>query len=189
VTNATGPCADHEVDLSALLDGELDAPRQALLRRHLESCASCSRRARALRGADEALRTLPSREVPADLRARLQARIDLEPAAASGAPATRLGVFETAPPRRRPRSRARPMALLALGAAAALTLYLMIAPGERPLPDVGPPEPRLATAADLEAASADELELALELDTVEDMEVITNLELLEILVALGEGTG
>jgi hypothetical protein len=81
------------------------------------------------------------------------------------------------------------MALLALGAAAALALYLIIAPGEQPLPDVGPPEPRLATAADLEAASPDELELALELDTVEDMEVIRNLELLEILVALGEGTG
>jgi hypothetical protein len=81
------------------------------------------------------------------------------------------------------------VALLALGAAAALALYLTIAPGERPLPRAGSPEPRLATAADLEAASPDELELALELETVEDMEVIRNLELLELLVALGEGTG
>jgi hypothetical protein len=31
--------------------------------------------------------------------------------------------------------------------------------------------------------------LALELDTIEDLEVIENLELLELLVALGEGTG
>jgi anti-sigma factor RsiW len=189
VTNATRPCAEYEVDLSALLDGELDAPREALLRTHLESCAGCSRRARALRGADEALRALPSHEAPADLRARLQTRIEAESAAASGVRATRHVEVAARPSQRRPRSRARSVALLALGAAAALALYLTIAPGERPLPRAGSPEPRLATAADLEAASPDELELALELETVEDMEVIRNLELLELLVALGEGTG
>jgi anti-sigma factor (TIGR02949 family) len=189
VTNATSPCAEYEADLSALLDGELDTPSEAVLRAHLESCAGCSRRARALQGADEALRGLPSREAPADLRARLQARLEAETDAASSVRATRRVGVAALPPRRRPRSRARPAALLAMAAAAALALYLTLATGERAIPGAQPPASRLAKAADLEAASPDELELALELETVEDMEVIANLELLELLVAFEEGTG
>ena len=76
-----------------------------------------------------------------------------------------------------------------MAAAAALALYLTLATGERAIPGAQPPASRLAKAADLEAASPDELELALELETVEDMEVIANLELLELLVAFEEGTG
>jgi anti-sigma factor (TIGR02949 family) len=185
VTDATGPCAEFAVDLSALLDGELDASREVALRTHLESCAGCSQRARMLRRADEALRALPSREAPADLRARLQARIEAEPSAASEVRAAR----RVEAPARPPRRRARPAALLAMAAAAALALYLAIAPGERRLPGAESPATRLASAADLEAVSPDELELALELETVEDIEVIANLELLELLVALGEGAG
>lgn len=187
MTDATRPCAEYEADLSAFLDGEIEAPREALLRAHLESCAACARSAHTLRDADEALRALPSREVPTDLRARLQARIEAESAASSDVRATP----RVAAPARRPRRRtlAQPAALLAVAAAAALALYLMVATGERPIPGAEPADIRLATAADLEAASPHELELALELDTVEDMEVISNLELLELLVALEEGAG
>ena len=187
--NASGSCAEYEVDLSALLDGELGAPREAALLAHLESCADCSRRARALRRADEALRALPGRDAPADLRTRLQARIDLEPEVAPAGRAPRRGEAAARPPQRRSRSRARPAALLALAGAAALALYLTTATRERPVPDFEPSDSRVATAADLEGASPDELELALEFETVEDMGVIANLELLELLVALGEGTG
>jgi mycothiol system anti-sigma-R factor len=183
-------CASFFEDGSAFLDGELAAERAAELRVHLESCADCAARLDALRGVDRALAALPARSAPPDLRARLQARLDAGSGALSG-PARDLRVRRIPAPRRRG-LRASAAALAAAAAlGAALALYLTTGAGVTPTPDRPPEAPSLAAAPavdrDLDAASAEELAVASELDAIEDLGVIANLELLEMLVAVDDG--
>jgi anti-sigma factor RsiW len=160
-----GSCAE---DLSAYLDDELDAPRFAEVHAHLASCADCRARLDALRRVDAELAALPAPTASADLRHRLAVRLDAE-----AAPPRRVR-----PPRRRHRWTIG--AGIASAAAAALVLYLAVGRGPRLLP---------VAAMDLDTAPAEEIAIALELDTIEDLEVIANLELLEALLALEEETG
>ncbi|MGI9016523.1 MAG: anti-sigma factor family protein [Euzebya sp.] len=60
-------CADHEPELSALLDGRLSGHAAARLRAHLVDCPGCLAELEGLRRARSLLRSLPVREVPAGL--------------------------------------------------------------------------------------------------------------------------
>jgi anti-sigma factor RsiW len=185
-------CVACEEDLSALIDGELAAGREALLRDHLAGCARCGARLAALRAVDAGLAALPAPAVPEDLRARLEARI-----AAADVDARAPG--RAAPPRRRRWLATRAWGALA-AAGAAIALYLAVAGDENARLPAPAPEPQVAQTPPagsgrepavlaLDAEPADDLAVALDLDTVEDLEVIANLELLQALAALDEGTG
>ncbi len=132
---------------------------------------------------DGLLASAPPPPIPHDLRARLDARIAADA--------------------RRRRPQARPPRLRRLGrpawgfaaaaAAAVLALYLGVRTGETPL-EGGAPAPQIAriappTAVDLDAVPADELAMVLEIETIEDLDVIANLDLLMQLVALEAGAG
>jgi anti-sigma factor RsiW len=236
-------CRAFEEDLSALLDGELEAAREAEVRAHAAGCTRCAERLARLTRVDEALRSLPEAETPADLAERLRVRLDEERRRSSASAedrgrsllqgrssneARRRSSDEArdevggrssdarqAPPSHRPPPRRRrwiPLAGTALAAAAALALYLvvgrprpageepMLAERERPAPEreiarrEPPPEPlpdELVSGPELEAiqaASDEELALALDLDTLADFAVIERLHVLEQLAAL-DGAG
>jgi anti-sigma factor RsiW len=171
-------CAAFAEDHSALIDGELSSGRAAEVRAHLEACGHCRARVEALRGVDRDLAGLAPPALPTDLRARLQSRIERPGQRPMG---------HRAPGRRR-RWLAAPAAAAAAAAAVAAILYLT--PGE--------PEPALVAHApsaspgalaspEPPAPPAEALPLGLE--SVEDLDVIANLELLEAFVALEGGTG
>jgi hypothetical protein len=128
------PCAGYADDWSAYLDAELSSEREALLRSHLEDCDLCTGRVEALRAADAALEgDVPLPGLSADLRERLQARIDADTPTSLDAARAR-------------RRRIGPVAGL-LAAAAALALYLAVA-RETPLaPPGAEPEPPIAHTA------------------------------------------
>jgi len=165
-------CASWVEDLSAFLDEELAPERSAELRAHLDACADCSARIARLREVDALLVAGAERaSVPADLRARLAARIAADEAAPPRAAEPR------APARRALRLARRAAGLAAAGAAAGLALYLA-----RPASEPAPAESELGE-------SDEDLALLLELETVEDLDVIANLDLLERLVELEGETG
>jgi anti-sigma factor (TIGR02949 family) len=175
-------CADYEADLSALLDGELADERAGEVRAHVAVCRRCAPRLEALQGVDRLLASAPAPGVPSDLRARLAARVAAD--------------ARREPGRRRPSRRRRfvaPALGLAAGAAAALALYLSVPGGEAPREEAAPPS-RMAGEApeatiDLDDVPAEELAIALEIDTIEDLEVIANLDLLVRLAAAEGGAG
>ncbi|MDJ0852970.1 MAG: zf-HC2 domain-containing protein, partial [Myxococcota bacterium] len=68
-------CLPFDEDLSALVDDELGAEREAEVREHLAGCPRCAQRLEALCDVDLTLASLPAPEVSGDLRARLAARI------------------------------------------------------------------------------------------------------------------
>ncbi|HKJ23893.1 MAG TPA: zf-HC2 domain-containing protein [Myxococcota bacterium] len=182
-----------EDDLSAYLDGELDAARAAELRAALERDPRLAARLEALRAVDARLRATPAPPVPGDLRARLQARIDAARARPEPAPARPTRGRGAAPARRR-RWRAAP-AVAAAAVAAAIALVML---GRRPPDDLPPqrvaegaPSPAPdAPAVDLAAASDEELEIAMDWRLVdEDLEMIEELELLEAMLARDRGQG
>jgi len=125
VTERPLACPGWEADLSALIDGELDAARESALRAHLAGCEACAARLASLGRVDALLAATPLPEVSPALRERVLGLPGAEPA-----PVRR------APPRRR-----RWLApLAAAAAAAALALYLALRPPEGP----AEPEPPLA---------------------------------------------
>jgi len=105
-------CRDVRLYLSEYLDGELDKPRPegqappeglaspSSLRRdidaHLESCADCRRELELLRKTVEAVRALPTRSLPADIRLQIDRGIEREMLAAAAEPAA--GIPEGRPP-------------------------------------------------------------------------------------------
>jgi len=208
-------CRAFEEDLSALLDGELEPAREAEVRAHTAGCARCAAHLARLARVDEALRSLPDTETPADLAERLRMRLDEERRRSSASAEDRGRSLDArqAPPSHRPQPRRRhwiPFAATAL--AAALALYLVfgrprpageeptLAERERtaPEPEIArrevPPQPlseELVSGPELEAiraASDEELALALDLDTLADLDVIERLDVLEQLAAL-DGAG
>ncbi|UCE84674.1 MAG: hypothetical protein JSU66_09910 [Deltaproteobacteria bacterium] len=112
-------CVHYDPDLSALIDGELGAAREAELRRHCSECARCESRAAALQGAGEALRQAPLPQLPWDLESRLRARIEEDRAARR-----RVVLGVAPPPPRRPLWRLGVAAGCALAATLALLLWL-----------------------------------------------------------------
>ncbi|MED5261635.1 MAG: hypothetical protein VX574_04490 [Myxococcota bacterium] len=195
--------------LSALRDGELSPREQADLSRRVDTEPALRERVEAFEAVDRALEGLSSREIPADLGERLRARIDRDPFA----PRVRLrdGDRRSAGPRRRRRSWAAVGAGLA--AAAALALYLALpTPGPRaPLPGfdslapsdpsdvvlverapsrvdpVALAEPVLADPLGFQDASEEEVAIAFHYETLADLEMIEELEMLELLAALDDG--
>lgn len=232
MTTEPRSCDVFERDLSAWIDGELAPARAAALRAHLDACDACAARVVQLRAVDASLLALPATAPAADLRARLQQRIDAPDGEAAALARGRRTAAGAAPVRHQRRFAWRVAA--AAAAAALAVLLLRPEPGRDPQPATSPPAPlasaapermpevpspdeeparqeRLAAdrtappergstpralaqapgnapARSLPSAGAVSLE-DLELETVEDLEVIANLELLEALLALDEGTG
>ncbi|MEE8602611.1 zf-HC2 domain-containing protein [Euzebya tangerina] len=80
--NGEHTCADHEPELSLLLDGRLNGRAAARLRRHLVECPGCLAELEGLRRARSLLRSLPVREVPAGLFT--QSALERDPQAPTG---------------------------------------------------------------------------------------------------------
>ena len=160
-------------ELSALLDGELTRERQAALERRVEAESFLAARLAELNEVNESLRSLAPPSLPADLRARLQARIDNHSPADAMPPvanrrATRWGARRAAP-------------LVAALAAGLVAIWLLLPASNTDAPQIaGEGE----VPASLEEVSDDELEIAFELETLRDLELIQDLDLLEALLAI-----
>lgn len=188
---------DRELDeilderLSAWLDGELDDDDETALRAELEASPALASRLAQLQRVDDALRAVPEPAVRPELAVRLRERIAGEE---RGAPKTSRRRGMSAPPPRR-----RRWMLPALAAAAAAVLALLAVPRLRQTP---PPEetpiarvptpssapeaaaPELLLVPSTEPApAAEELALAIEIESDTDLEVI---EMLDWLETLGE---
>ena len=145
-------CLPFDEDLSALLDRELDAAREAELRAHLAGCAECRTRLAALREVDAELRGLAAPAVRPELAARMAARFAAERGTSPAAAAP--SDFRRTPARvarrsldERLRRRRRLVPLGALSAAAALALALLVLPRvlERTVPAARQGAPPAAT--------------------------------------------
>ena len=167
-----------DLELSQLIDGELSPEREAELRERLRGDEQLRERFAELEAVDRSLQGLEAPELPSDLRARLQQRID-DDASEPSATATSFSF----------RSGARIAAALAAAVVAAWLLF----PAERfpttPLDvaeveaqDIQEVDPAQQTV--VEEASDSELEIAFELETLQDLELIHELELLEALLAM-----
>jgi hypothetical protein len=190
------PATDEQ--LSALVDGELGADEERALRARVAAEPELARRLAALEAVDARLRALPAPALPRDLRARLQARIDAEPAAALVKRPSRIGAAVG----------------LALAAGLAATLYLASPRAPHEPSEPADRLPRIANAP--RSAASDEIDLddggsavpsrgeplaaapepsnaelaiAFELDALRDFDLIDQLELLEALAAEGEDAG
>jgi anti-sigma factor RsiW len=109
--------SELEAKLSALLDGELAPDEAAALREEIARRPELEARLAELAAVDSALRALPGRPLPADLRARLERRLRLEAEA----------LPRRSPAVRRAGRRRRWLAAAALaGAAAALALLVQL---------------------------------------------------------------
>lgn len=69
----------QDLPIAAYVDGELDPPEERGVERHLEGCPACRGLVADLRTLRAAAFTLDRREPPADLFARIQARVEAEP--------------------------------------------------------------------------------------------------------------
>ncbi|MFP8874272.1 MAG: RseA family anti-sigma factor [Myxococcota bacterium] len=174
-------------ELSALHDGEADSQERAALEARAQAEPDVAARLALFAQLDDALRSLPEREAPADLGLRLSARLEGEAPAGSS---TRSRAAQRAPLR----ARRRWLAGAGLAAAAALVLYWSLsAPaareGESALPRLvaqedSRTEAAVRAGADVRGVSEEEVGIALHYDTLANLEVIEQLEMLELLAAL-----
>lgn len=158
-------------DLSALLDGELAPEREAELRARIAEAPALAARLTELERVDAGLRALPTTEASPALRDGLRAKLEAEGR----------GAADDVPSLDARRRVARGWIGAALAAAAALVLYLAV-PGRGPVevPDSRPAADALAEATD------EEIGIALDYETLADLDVIEDLELLELMVELEE---
>jgi anti-sigma factor RsiW len=166
-------CAAYEEELSAFVDDELAPDRRAEVEAHLDACPGCRRRLEALCDVDLALASAPLPPVSRELARRVSERVAARPDAA------------TAREPHGARARRRPLwrpAALAAAACALLALYLGLRPADAPPP--ARPDAAPGVAAALEELPDEELALLLDLETLEDLGVIANLDLLEQIVEL-----
>lgn len=187
---------DRELDqeLSALIDGELPPARAREVREEVEADPALSERLAGFESVGELLQSLPRPELPNDLRARLQERIDQVESSPSPSPAS-------LEPRRPGPSRWRFGAPLV----AALASGLMAVWLGRPQPEteversdftLSDANDRDLAASDsldagpaIENASDEELAIAFELETLRELDVIWELDLLEALLAMENAAG
>jgi negative regulator of sigma E activity len=177
--------------LSALLDGELSPAEAAALREEVSRSPELTARLAALASVDDGLRELPSPGVPADLRARLSARLE--------APGARTLAASRARPRRW-------LAAAALAAAAAALVLFGLPRAQReetrvaqtepapvvPPPPVAPaPPPPVPVPVEIvEQPPPAPAPLAVEPSEEEDLPVIAVLDVLAELDELEEvGSG
>lgn len=145
-------CSGFDEDLSAWIDGELDAEREAEVREHASGCVRCAARVDALRAVDARLRAAAARPIDPARLARLRERIA---GAQSGA---REPIARRAPPRR------TRWILPAAAAAAAAAFAALVVPSllERSRPPLelagraAAPEPALEIARPPEPAALEE---------------------------------
>ena len=178
-----------EAKLSALLDGELPPKEAAALREEIARRPELAARLAELTAVDDALRALPGRPVPADLRVRVEQRIRAEGRAA----ARSVEPVRRTPPPRAARSAATPgrrwLAAAALAAAAAVLALVMLPQLRREETQVARTEPEPAPLSenlldpDEESAAAD-VALADDLPVIEVLDVLAELDELE-----GAGSG
>ena len=171
-------------ELSALHDGEADSEQRAALEARAQAEPDVAARLAVFAQLDDALRSLPEREAPADLGLRLSARLEGEASAGSS---IRSRAARDAPVR----ARRVWLAGAGLAAAAALVLYWSLS-----VPDVRDGEPARpnwvaqeesqpeAAGRTLRGVSEEEVGIALHYDTLANLEVIEQLEMLELLAAL-----
>jgi anti-sigma factor RsiW len=194
-------CREFDEDLSALIDEELDAAREAAVRAHVDGCDRCAARLQALCDVDLELAGLGQPEVPGDLGQRLAARIANDP----GAPpmdkdaATPFRRPRTDTPRQPRRGLGRTLgALAAVAAAVVLAVVLwsrrpsevtpegLVARStpEEPRPETAPAAPAPAEGGETIAATpeaATPQPAAVDLDAVpdEDLAVVLDLDTME----------
>ena len=186
-------------ELSALVDGELDAQRSSALRTRAAAEPALAERIAAFEGVGERLRARPGRELGSAARARLRVELTAriagdrgdsagdEPPEFGAARRGQSGALARLPSRRRWLGPA-----LGAVAAAALALFFVLGRASPPTLPGGQATPDFRAAQADEAAGAgeaapipeEEIELyavALELETLadEDFYLIDNLELLE----------
>jgi hypothetical protein len=133
-------CAPFDDDLSALLDGQLDAKRAADVQAHAESCRDCAQRLAALRGVDTALRHMAAAPLDASRRERMRSAV------AMGLRDEASGAAQGASPQQRTAPRRRRWLVpagFAAAAAAATALFVVT----RTQPPVATPTERVAIAA------------------------------------------
>jgi anti-sigma factor RsiW len=179
----TDPILDEE--LSALIDGELPPAREAEIRERLVEDPAIAARLALLAGVDQSLRAIAAVEPPTHLRELLRERIA----------ALRAG------------SSRGMRAPLWFGAALAASLVLYLLASSRPareehvgvpgivevdaverggesLRDVALAELGDASLAELDGASDEEIGIALDYETLADLDVIEDLEFLELMAEL-----
>ncbi len=192
--NGRDPDESIDENLSAWLDGELDDAAVEELRAEIEERPGLAARLEQLRRVDEELRALPEPAVRPELAERLRERIAEEERAAPQ-PSRRRG--SPAPPPRR-----RWMLPLLAAAAAAGLVFLALprlrqtppqeeaavarAPTPESVAETIAPEPSPEASPD-PAPAAEELALAIEIESEKDLEVIEMLEWLEMLGEIESG--
>jgi negative regulator of sigma E activity len=130
----------RDAQLSALLDGALGAEEAAALRAEIARDPLLAARLDQLARVDAALRALPARPVPADLRARLQAKLDAQVhdearAREAHSPRAQPDAMRGKAPARLSRRRAW-LAGLSAAAAASAAALLVLAGGPNPKREV-----------------------------------------------------
>ncbi len=173
------PGQQLDEELSALHDGEASTERQSVLDARAQEEPDMAARLAVFSQLDEALRALPERPVPDDLGLRLQRALQRSSVPVSMK--TRLAAKESR----------RWIAAAGLAAAAALLLYWSSA---GPVPEendwVSPGFVALEDSAvrgSPTQISEEEIGIALHYDTLANLEVIEQLEMLELLAALDTG--
>jgi negative regulator of sigma E activity len=140
---------ERDAELSALLDDALAPLEESALRAELARDPALAARLAQLAQVDAALRALPARPAPADLRARLQARLDAEVSAPPALAAIRGGM------RARPsRRRAWLAGFSAAAAAAAAALFVLVAGPSARRDDAASPASGLAARPTSDAPSS-----------------------------------
>ncbi len=122
-------CADVQKQLTAYLDGELDADRGSVVRGHLRECAACRQVAGDEAALRDGLRQLPPVDPPPSLWAGVQARLAEAEVADSRRPAWRRALARWAP------FAPRYAAVTGLAAAAAATIVWYRAHRAEPVVD------------------------------------------------------
>lgn len=183
---------DLDRELSALLDGELTPTRARELREKVEADPRLRERLAAFESVDQRLRSLPRSPLPADLRARLQQRIDQLAGRPEREPVPQESLRSRA-------SLARWGAPLAAAVAAGLvagwliwpipvsdeSVQLLQVPAQtRVIPEQPAPVPLPESDTAVADLSDEELAIAFELETLRDLDLIRELDLLEALVGM-----
>ena len=90
-------CFDVQVELEAYVDGELSREQTTLLEQHLAGCGSCRAEQARLQAVVVALESWPLVAEPAELTARVMARVRPRPGVSPSAalPSTMLGTDRT----------------------------------------------------------------------------------------------
>ena len=160
-------------ELSALLDGELTPERRTELEQRIEAEPLLAARLAELEAVNDSLRGLEPPGMPANLRARLQERIDSHHPAAALPPISNRRVMRWGAP--------LAAALTAALAAGLVAAWLFLPASNTDVPQIADER---EVPASFEEASDDELEIAFELETLRDLELIRDLDLLEALLAI-----